>query len=210
MKKNTDIPKFGKKLGFWYPLIWRILSTNKYWSPSMWLPKESGLSIDIYVSIWWLIEILTALSYKKLCGPAISFIIFMLTYRLIDLLFVLFSILLKGFYRRGKEWLSANRLIFFTICNTIEIMFIFGFFYYTLSVRYPQIVSFSSSLKTLFESFYFSVVTGTTLGYGTPYPISWGSQLLTIIETLIIFLIAIVLIGHLASARESPTDRENQ
>ena len=76
--KEKNEPAFGHHLGIWYPFIWRLLGTNRFWSPSMWLPRESALAIDIYIGIWWLFVILNSIEVMFLFG---------ILYYLIDRLF---------------------------------------------------------------------------------------------------------------------------
>ncbi len=213
MNKPKDTsPQFCNELGFLYPLALRILSSNRFWSPSMWVPKKSGMAIDIYLCAWWLLELLIAI----VCGLGLSWrgyvvwvCVCLLLFRLVDMSFVLLSILVKGFYRRSGEWLSANRVLLLVLANTLEFMFVFAVLYRALGVIAPSAATMEPALRSLPESFYFSVVTATTLGYGNPHPVGWLSRTLSIIETLTVFLVIIALLGNVAGARRAPKDLEN-
>lgn len=205
-------PQFGHHLGFWYPLAWRILATNKYWSPSMWLPKDSALAVDVYIGIWWLIEILCIVFSGCLLSLAKYFgllLVLIPLFRLIDLMFVLLSILIKGNYRRQGDWPSVNRVILLVVFNALEIMVLFALIFYSLSVLTPSIASTNPELKTFFDALYFSFVTGTSLGYGIPHPIGWLSKLLAIFESSSIILVVIAVIGYITGEKKKPQHTEH-
>ena len=198
-------PQFGHHLGLWYPLTWRILATHRYWSPSMWLPKDSALAIDIYIGIWWLIEILCIVFSGCLLSLAKYFgllLVLIPLFRLVDLMFVLLSILVKGNYRRQGDWPSVNRVILLVIFNALEIMVLFALIFYALSVLTPNIASTNPELKTFFEALYFSFVTGTSLGYGIPHPVGWLARLLSIFEASYIILVVIAVISSITSEKK--------
>jgi len=198
-------PQFGHHLGLWYPLTWRILATHRYWSPSMWLPKDSALAIDIYIGIWWLIEILCIVFSGCLLSLAKYFgllLVLIPLFRLVDLMFVLLSILVKGNYRRQGDWPSVNRVILLVIFNALEIMVLFALIFYALSVLTPNIASTNPELKTFFEALYFSFVTGTSLGYGIPNPVGWLARLLSIFEASYIILVVIAVISSITSEKK--------
>lgn len=209
--ERTQKPEFGKNLGLWYPLFWRILDSHEYWSLSHLFAKKSALGIDIYIGTWWVVEIFGAI----LCGSVFSWhplgdwiLMVLLCYRFFDIIFVLESTLLKGFYRNPYYWLSANRIMLLAIINAIEIMYIFAVFYRVFGILYPVAAGTEPILSDLFNALYFSVVTGTTLGYGKPHPIGWLSQLLVILETISIVLVVVVLVGYVASSRRRPKNLE--
>ena len=203
--KEKKEPAFGHHLGVWYPLIWRLLGTNRFWSPSMWLPRESALAIDIYIGLWWLIEIVYLFSWKEinLLG---SFFIWLVTilsiFRLTDIMFVLLSIIVKGNYRREGDWPSVNRVIILVILNSIEVMFLFGVLYYLMGKLFPEIASVSENINNLFDGLYFSFVTGTSLGYGVPHPVGWLSKLFSISEATSVILIIITVFGYITAVKK--------
>ena len=209
-KSTEDIPHFSNELGFLYPLAWRILSSNRIWSPAMWLSRRSGLAIDIYICVWWALEAALACVCGLLSwhGGVVWLCVALLLFRLLDIGFVLFSILLKGFYRRKGDWLSGNRLVLLVLANALEIMFVYAVLYRALGVVASGAAAIMPQLGSLFDSFYFSVVTATTLGYGTPHPTAWLSRTLSIVETLTMVLIVVTLVAYIASARLAPRDRE--
>ena len=201
-------PEFGVEKGIWYPLIWRILDTHKYWSISNWLPKGSALAIDIYIGIWWILELVFIFFGFRVfnwTGTG-AFILFLFPlYRFFDLSFVLVSILIKRKLKLEETWKSANRIVFLVIMNALEIILIFAFFYYIFGINFPEAACISPKLKNMFDALYFSVVTGSTLGYGTPAPVGWLSKLLAMIETLTFVLIVIALISFAVGVRRVKT-----
>lgn len=197
-------PKFGHHLGIWYPLIWRILAINKFWSPSMWLPKDSALAIDLYIGTWWIFEIICIVLCDFLFKESYFYIwlfSILAIFRLTDIMFVLLSILIKGNYRRQGDWPSVSRVILLVILNALEIMILFAVLYYALSVLIPELGSTSPPLESFFDGLYFSFVTGTSLGYGIPHPIGNFSRFLSILEASSIILVVIAVIGYITNEK---------
>ncbi|MBI3590044.1 MAG: hypothetical protein HY094_01540 [Candidatus Melainabacteria bacterium] len=206
-------PQFGHHLGFWYPLAWRLLATNKYWSPSMWLPKESALAIDIYIGSWWLLEFLCIVlcnNYFHWQGTGTWIFTSLILFRLTDLMFVLSSILVKGFYRKQGDWPSVNRITLLVILNAIELMVMFAILYRALGILTPEIAMTNPELKNFFDALYFSFVTGTSLGYGTPHPVGWLSRLLAILESSSIVLVVIAVIGYITGEKRKSLNTEQK
>ncbi len=212
-EEKQNPPMFGHHLGFWYPLAWRILASNKYWSPSMWLPKDSALAIDIYLGVWWFIELFTVVFcglFFQWKGLQTWIFVFIVLFRFIDLMFVLTSILVKGNYRRIGDWPSLNRITLLVILNVFEIMFIFAILYRALGVLLPGLADTAPVLKNFFEAFYFSVVTGTTLGYGIPHPVGFLSRTLSMIEGTSVLLLVITVISYITGGKRKPEDKEHK
>ena len=197
-------PAFGHHLGIWYPLVWRILATNKFWSPSMWLPKDSALAIDIYIGSWWLIEVICIVFCN--CSSCLNTnviwgLVILPMFRLNDLMFVLLSILIKGNYRRQGDWPSVNRVILLVILNAIEIMVLFAIIFFALGILFPNDAATSPALDSFFNALYFSFVTGTSLGYGIPHPTGWLAKLLSIVEATSVILVVIAVIGYITTEK---------
>lgn len=191
-------PKFGKQYGIWYPLIWRLLSLHRFVSVSSRLPQGVGLAVDLYIACWWIIELLVM--WVMISEAAFStvqdlLICALLVYRLLDLIIIHSSILLRGFYRRPTKWLTGNRIVLLTILSGLEIMFIFGLIYRTLELVAPNAGAFEPPLGGVFTAVYVSVVTATTLGYGSPHPIGWAARSLAMLESCFVLLIVVVLIS---------------
>lgn len=211
--EQSYTPEFGSLLGLWYPLIWRVLGLNRFFSPSMWLPVQSGLAIDLYLAGWWLIEIVSVLSLEihgawTTCLGLL--VCFTFLFRLVDILFVVLSLLLKGFYRDPRGLKSTARLTLLTMFNALEIMFLFGALYRGFALRHPNAARFNDELAGLFDAMYPSVVTATTLGYGELRPIGWLSRLFAMGESCLMLLVVVVLIGFLRQEGWRPPDLERR
>ena len=108
----------------------------------MWFNCQSALFIDIYICAWWFAEILlTGLcaGFTHWQGLFTWFCVALFVFRFIDMLFVLLSILLKGFYRRQGDWISGNRLVLLILANSIEIIFIFAVLYRAFALLVPNV-----------------------------------------------------------------------
>ena len=198
-------PAFGHHLGVWYPLVWRILATNKYWSPSLWLPKDSALAIDIYIATWWILEILGIVLCNKITqwqGTITWVFVFIIFFRLTDLMFVLSSILVKGFYKKQGDCPSVNRITLLVILNALEIMVMFAILYRALGILVPEIACITPKLNTFFDALYFSVVTGISLGYGIPHPVGWLARLLAMLEASSIVLVVIAVMSYITGEKK--------
>ena len=198
-------PEFGYHLGIWYPLAWRLLATNKYWSPSLWLPKDSALVIDIYLGLWWLLEMISIVVCSKCfhwMGLGTYVFVFLVSFRFVDIMFVLSSILVKGFYKIRGDWKSVNRITLLVIGNALEIMIIFAILYRALGTLLPLVAGTKLALDSFFDSLYFSVVTGISLGYGIPHPVGWLSKLLAMLEASSVFIVVIAVIGYITSEKK--------
>lgn len=198
-------PPFGHHLGIWYPLVWRILAFNKYWSPSLWLPKNSALAIDLYLGCWWILEISSVLLSSKFFhwhGIGTWIFVLIMLFRFADIMFVLSSILVKGFYKSHGDWPSVNRITLLVIFNALEIMLIFGFLFRAFGILMPEIASTSPELNSFFDSLYFSVVTGISLGYGVPHPTGWLSRLFSMLEASAVFIVVIAVIGYITGEKK--------
>jgi hypothetical protein len=193
-------PVFGKKLGFLYPLAHKILGTHEFWSPSRWIP-HSALATDLYILSCWIIEIIIIYFISSFDNSKIlSACLFIAMFRYLDLMFVLLSILVKGFYK-NKDWASSHRVTFLVVCNAIEIMVLFAIFYFGFGKLLPGIGSTEPPIDSFFQALYFSVNTGTCIGFGIPSPQGWITKLLTMFEGSSIVLVVIAVIGYISNEK---------
>ena len=203
-------PAFGHTLGIWYPLIWRILDLNRFCSSEMWF-RPSALYNDLWLGFCWITEIIIILCFGYLLNLESNLLwigVGFVAFRFIDLMFALFSILIRGFNRRPGKWYSVNRIIFLVTTNAVEIFLVFAILYKCFEFLTPAAGKVNLVGLNFFEMFYLSVVTATTLGYGSVYPDGWLSQTLSIIETCSVFLVIVVLIGSVAGSRPPPVISE--
>jgi len=205
VKMDTSPPAYGREFGFLYPAIWRLLALNRFFSPSMWVPRNSVIGIDAYLLVCWSIELMSALfvtQWDSWRGVAVCCF---LGFRWLDLFFVNVSVLVKGFYRRG-EWSSPSRVVLLALFNALELLFLFGMAYWTLFCLSPKACAFDPAPQNLWQGVHFSVVTGTSLGYGSPLPTGWLSRVFTAVETLHVLLVLIAVIAYARSLKEEPGD----
>lgn len=209
--RSQSPPPFGHRQGFLFPLVWRILRV-RCWPLAKLLP-DSRLIIDIYILAWWIAEAaLIVLCSVKLSwqGWGTWVAMCVLLYRLLDVMWVLTSMLLTGHWKRGGSWASLERVLFLVLCNAVEILVLFGAFYWAAGLLLPNAGATTPGLSSFFDAIHFSVVTGTTLGYGSPHPQGWLAKALSIAETWVVLLLVIVLIGYVLGARDKPTLDEDR
>ncbi len=193
-------PRFSIRLGFIYPLAYKILETHKIWSPSRWLP-HNALATDLYLISCWLIETLIIVVISTTQSLFTFYTcLFVTLFRLLDLMFVLFSILVRGFYK-NKDWASAHRITLLVTFNALELMVLFAILYRSLAILAPTISLTNPPIESFFDALYFSVITGTSIGYGIPHPVGWLVKALTMLEGSSIVLVVIAVIGYISNER---------
>jgi len=150
--------------------------------------KQSFLS-EMYVLSWLIVLVLMLLGFDQL-GPVWCALV--VVYRLIDGLNYRLCIVFVDRYQKGWGLRSLNRSLILLLVNYCEIVVGFAVLYLvTRSVGY----SLEGPLTSRIDSLYFSVITITTLGYGDISPISPLGKLLTVTETLMGFIMVVLVIG---------------
>ncbi len=193
-------PRLGQRLGFLYPIAHKLLETHRFWSPSRWLP-HSAFATDCYIVTFWIIESIIIYLFSTCNNFTILWIAISITiFRFLDLMFVLSSILVKGFYKR-QDWASAHRVTLLVTCNAIELMILFAILYFGFNILTPDIAHTHPPIYNFFDALYFSVITGTSIGYGIPHPIGWLSKVLSMLEGSSIVLVVIAVIGYIANEK---------
>lgn len=87
-----------------------------------------------------------------------------------------------------------------TLRTTLRIFAAVAFFIILLSViRYVEKDAEGSSIKTLFDAFWYSIVTLTTVGYGDSYPVTVTGKIISLV--LILFSLGVLsyVIGQISS-----------
>jgi hypothetical protein len=96
---------------------------------------------------------------------------------------------------------SFRRTVLLLIHNYLEIMIWFALFYHTF---YYLFDARNICLNTVLGSFYFSLVTMTTLGYGDIIPKTQWGTLIVIIQTLIGIFMALLLLARFVAILPKP------
>jgi voltage-gated potassium channel Kch len=196
--------------GCLYPLAWNIIRTREWWSPAeIFCPEKDSNCVDRIVVYFWALEVYIAgivssrTHFTVLLLIPLSFLIF----RLLDILFTLLSMLIQQGHGYTK-WRSYRRAIILVMANVLEIIFIFAIWYRTVGTYCLDGGKKIEYFSSFCNAFYFSVVTATTLGYGDMCPADSLSKALPIVETLMVFLIAVVLISFIAGTLTKQDENE--
>lgn len=117
--------------------------------------------------------------------------------RILEIIGYLFKVLLiddsdKNLSERIPPVLSSRRLLVLALHNYLEIVLWFAFAYAVFEERFQNS---SEILTSSVGSFYFSVVTMTTLGYGDVTPRDSLTRLLVTSQTLLGVFMALVVVG---------------
>lgn len=203
-------PPFGTAYGLWYPLVWRALAFAVWLSPSRHLPTVSALGIDVYLGVCWVaLGVLSSLSEsREWTGSLPTATAAFVTWRLLDTAAVLGSMLLRGYYRSPGTWISANRIRLLLLANVAEVIFLFACLYRYSECSLGEDGRFSKVLGNLGTAVYYSVVTGTTLGYGDISPEGPLVKAMVVAEVIFVPLVVVVLFAYAAQVRPQPQDLE--
>ena len=148
---------------------------------------------QLYVIIWLIILFVILILNAFLTPWLVTLIV---VYRLIDIfiyrLYTIFVVRLIIPDKTGWDLKSLNRSLVSLFINYLEIIFGFASLYLvTDSVGYNLDLSLSSWVDAL----YFSVITITTLGYGDIKPIAELGKWLTLLETMMGFILVVLVLG---------------
>jgi hypothetical protein len=222
-ENNTSIkspPVAGHRYGFIYPIVWRILEFVAEHSlyhflitylPTKYNKKGSAICSDIYVLSWWVILFGSLVLATQGVAWFVWLVLVVCAYRYIEILSVLLSILVRRFIKhtpRGQGLASGNRTLLLIVLNGLEIFLIFAVFYICLQELWQPIAIFDGPKLGILDSVYYSVVTGTTLGYGDISAVCGISKLFSILEVLTVFLVFVVVLASVASSRPGIPDLE--
>lgn len=205
-KKNKPLqgfnPKFGSNHGYVYPVVWHALGAIRCITPSKWLPTSNAT--DLYILFWWGIEATYLIALTDWLNWRAWLLCAIFLFRIVDMLLTQLTLLIGP-----KEWASPQRLVLHLLLNALELMIIYGVLFWIFSNIISVKGAFYPDIKGLFECIYFSVVTATTLGYGTPHPIGTISRLLSMAESMHLLLIIVTLIGYIRSSESNQMKLEN-
>ena len=144
---------------------------------------------EFYVVVWFLI-LLAILTFNAYFAPWLAILI--VCYRLVDGLNYRLCIIFVDRYKKDWGLRSLNRSLILLFINYLEIIVAFATLYLlTDSVGYKSDAPLASRLDAL----YFSVITITTLGYGDIKPIMQVGKWLSLTETVMGFVLIVLVVG---------------
>lgn len=194
--------------------IWaKIFELLSYISTFFLIRKLAPKLAGSYLSVggWVLFNVLLAVSVLTLqrLGIVSSLILVVLivygALRVFELFIYQINVLMFDQYRAEKagktyELRSYRRLMILSIHNYIEIFFWFSSFYFYFNEYFNK----PELLTTMIGSFYYSLVTMSTLGYGDIFPIKDGGYLLVIAHTGIGVFLTLMIIARFISLLPKP------
>ena len=126
--------------------------------------------MEIIMLLYLIIEIVFPLLIDKSIINSswlITLIMVLLVLRLIDIIQVNVNmILFDGLRFAQNRIVKYSRWIVLLIWHYLELILIFGFFYFLCK-------SDLNGYRSIIDSYYFSAVTQLTIGYGDIYPVGW-------------------------------------
>jgi len=164
----------------------------------------SAQFIDSYILSWIAIELLF-IGYAS--SIKLSVVLFVATYRLVELTQAYTNIVIFHRLRHDTVGLGAYRIVshwrtfVIGVINLIEGALLYGLLQYVMA---KTIGGLTPSISSAWDALYFSLVTITTLGYGDIQPIHL-SRPLAVIEAIWGLLFGIALLGRFVAAL--PADR---
>lgn len=177
--------------------------SNRYFTVSKWLirgNKDVFLQVERIVLIIMLLTFVLLLTIHKLpywLGLALAIL---LVQRLLEFMTVSSRNFIFNKGRIFTEFRNTQHqgewILLMFMLNVTQLTVIFAVWYRFISLYNPE--AFSKSLEVM-DSFYFSVVTLLTVGYGDIIPISNMAKALVIIQSALTFYIFVVVVNGLIS-----------
>ncbi|GHN02728.1 hypothetical protein WSM22_42170 [Cytophagales bacterium WSM2-2] len=102
--------------------------------------------------------------------------------------------------------ISYNHFLLIILVNILLIVVSFSADYMCmLSIDETSFrgINNSSLLDAIFDAFYFSIVSFTTVAYGDIVPVSKAAKLLTLLEVIIAYLTTIIIISNFVQIKDS-------
>lgn len=193
---SGEFPKSHNKISL--SILERIFMTVLIFTRSLSLVNIKGFfseykvrsEISEFYVLAWFIALLWLLWHPL---KSTTFLLVIVTYRIVDGLNYRLSIVFVDRYKREWGLRSLNRSLILLLFNFFEIIIEFAILYLATNS-----IAYSSSKKiitTPLEALYFSTITITTLGYGDMTPISSLGQKLALLEPLLGLILIILVIG---------------
>lgn len=193
---SGEFPESNKKISL--SILERAFMTVLIFTRSLSLVHIKGFfceykirsEISEFYVLAWFIALLWLLWHPL---TSTTFLLVIVTYRIIDGLNYRLSIVFVDRYKRDWGLRSLNRSLILLLFNFFEIIIEFAILYLaTDSIVYSNS---KEIITTPLEALYFSTITITTSGYGDMMPISSLGQKLALLEPLLGLILIILVIG---------------
>lgn len=145
-----------------------------------------------------------ALGAVLFCNYTPCWVLWLVKWRLVEILVVQLSILLLSNNNKITT-ANFNRSIILFLINIFEVIFAFAIFY--LNNKAIGYYTYGQRIKEPIEALYFSIITITTTGFGDIFPINTCGRILAFFEVSIGLLLLIVVFGIFISRWNSKDDR---
>ena len=152
--------------------------------------------IELWIVGWVLVNLLILIY----CIDRVPALILLPALRLADLLCVLLRVM------NMKSQVYKTRTFLLLLLHYIEVTTIFACAYFVAQWFFGDelfSVNGSPSKITTMQAWYFSLVTGSTLGYGDITPLSTSSRVLLALQLLIVLVITLISIPRVFTVKDS-------
>jgi hypothetical protein len=211
--QRPSLPTFGGDNGIIYPFIARFLQLLTWLSPGRFLGLNATL-LDVYILCFLIAEVVIAIvidralpSGRHEIGTVVWVGIAIIAFRLVVICAVTLSEFVLGYYRDRLPF-PINRGVVHKTINIVELILIYGIFYFVLAKAFPIAARMNNEFNGVFDAVYFSTVTGATLGYGDFFPIGWLSKAVVMTEVLFMILFGLTILSFLKGRAWAPKDTE--
>jgi hypothetical protein len=136
------------------------------------ITKRRGKQIEVYIIVWFVIEILLIAFTNNLQKPYQCLAVFIATYRLLDIFQATLNLNVFDRLRISSKQVfvaSLARTAILSVWNFFESILCFAIIY---SANW-QLLRHGYGKIDSFDPIYFSTVTQLTIGYGDVMPMSW-------------------------------------
>ncbi len=181
-----------------------IEAANKHFTLSKWFigkdEKEVFYQIEKMMLLIMVLSIAALLTLHLMPKWLVSLICILLIQRVIEFLVVYSRNFIFGRGRIFTDFRDPGQrgewLIMMFSVNVLQIAIIFSIWYRSISLLNQA--AFSQAL-TVLDSFYFSIVTSLTVGYGDIIPLCALSKTLVMIQSALTFYTLVIVINGLIS-----------
>lgn len=165
---------------------------------------------ELYIFIWILYDSFILIRFEYIDDKFVVPVIYILVFQLVQVIYscLYYNFFRSAFYKDVKVH-NFHRSIVLILINYFEICIIYGVFYMN-SISKNQFYVPNEDFKGSIVSFYYSMVTISTLGYGDIYPNHPFSRILVISEVFIGMIILVIalsrIVGYLKNSGDMVDD----